>query len=128
MSKKIVTEHEKAMAGYLFVSGVPTLKAERDIAKELCYELNMCRPSEEDKRKEILRKLIGNIKGNFYIASPFYCDYGKHITIGDNFFANYDCKIVDGAKVTFGDDVRIGPNCCFATPNHAIDPQMTRDH
>ena len=127
MEKKTLTEREKALAGYLFVCGIPSLKEERDYAKDLCHELNLCRPSDEEKRKEILRKLIGEIKGNFYIASPFHCDYGKHISIGNNFFANYDCKIIDGAKVTFGDDVRIGPNCCFATPNHAIDPQMRRE-
>lgn len=122
-----MTELEKALAGYLFVSGVPSLREERDRAKDLCYELNMCKPSDQEKRKAILQRLIGNIKGDFYIASPFYCDYGKYITIGNNFFANYDCKIIDGAKVTFGDDVRIGPNCCFATPNHALDPQMRKE-
>lgn len=122
-----MTEREKALAGYLFVSGEPSLREERDFAKDLCYELNLCRPSDQEKREAILRRLIGNIKGSFSIISPFYCDYGKHITIGNNFFANYDCKIIDGAKVTFGDDVRIGPNCCFATPNHALDPQMRRD-
>ena len=122
-----MTEREKALAGFLFMSGVPSLREERDQAKDLCYELNMCKPSDEGKRKAILRKLIGNIKGEFHIVSPFYCDYGKYITIGNNFFANYDCKIIDGANVTFGDNVRIGPNCCFATPNHAMDPQMRKE-
>lgn len=122
-----MTEREKALAGYLFMSGDPILRKERDRAKDLCFELNMCRPSDQERRNAILRSLIGTIKGNFNIASPFYCDYGKYITIGNNFFANYDCKIIDGAKVTFGDDVRIGPNCCFATPNHALDPQMRRE-
>lgn len=122
-----MTEREKALAGYLFIAGDPSLKKERDRAKDLCFELNMCKPSDEEKRNAILRQLIGTIKGKFTISSPFYCDYGKHITIGDRFFANYDCKIIDGAAVTFGDDVRIGPNCCFATPNHAFDPQMRKD-
>lgn len=122
-----MTEQEKAMAGYLFMSGMPSLKKERDAAKDLCYELNLCRPSDQEKRTEILHRLIGNIKGRFQIASPFYCDYGSHIRIGNNFFANYDCKIIDGAEVTFGDDVRIGPNCCFATASHALDPQMRKE-
>lgn len=121
-----MTEREKALSGYLFMSGVPSLKEERERARDLCHELNMCRPSDQKKRTEILTGLIGNIKGNFTILSPFYCDYGTYITIGNNFFANYDCKIIDGAQVTFGDDVRIGPNCCFATANHALDPQMRK--
>ena len=79
--KKKMTEREKALSGYLFMSGIPSLKVERDREKDLCYELNLCRPSDEEKRQEILRELIGEIKGKFYIASPFYCDYGTHITI-----------------------------------------------
>lgn len=114
------------MAGCLFQTGDPTLKAERDRAKELCYDLNLCRPTDEAARKAILDRLIGTIRGSYTIYSPFYCDYGTYITIGDRFFANYDCKILDGGKVTFGDDVRIGPNCCFVTPNHAPDPAMRK--
>lgn len=122
-----MTELEKAMAGYVFLSGNPTLREQRERAQDLCHELNLCRPSDREKRDGILRSLIGNIKGNFTINSPFYCDYGRFITIGENFFANYDCKIIDGGTVTFGDNVRIGPNCCFATPNHAFDPQMRKE-
>lgn len=122
-----MTQRELALAGYLFVAGEPSLKAERERAKDLCFDLNQCRPSDQETRVAILRQLIGTIKGNFNILSPFYCDYGSRITIGNNFFANYDCKIIDGAEVIFGDDVRIGPNCCFATANHALDPRMRRD-
>lgn len=122
-----MTQRELALAGYLFVAGEPSLKAERERAKDLCFDLNQCRPSDQETRVAILRQLIGTIKGNFNILSPFYCDYGSRITIGNNFFANYDCKIIDGAEVIFGDDVRIGPNCCFATANHALDPGMRRD-
>lgn len=121
-----MTEREKALAGFLFMSGDPTLRQERERARDLCHELNLCRPSDGERRQEILRSLIGTIKGSFTILSPFYCDYGTYITIGNHFFANYDCKIIDGGRVTFGDDVRIGPNCCFATPNHALDPQMRK--
>lgn len=122
-----MTEREKAMAGYLFRAGDPVLKAARDRAKELCYDLNGCRPTDEEGRKAILDRLIGSIGGSYTIFSPFHCDYGTYISIGDRFFANYDCKILDGGRVTFGDDVRIGPNCCFVTPNHAPDPQMRKE-
>lgn len=122
-----MTEREKALAGYLFMSGDPSLKRERERAKDLCHALNLCKPSDHETREGILRSLIGTIKGTFTIYSPFYCDYGSRITIGDRFFANYDCKIIDGAQVTFGDDVRIDPNCCFTTPNHALDPQMRKE-
>lgn len=121
-----MTEREKALAGYLFIAGDPSLKEERDRAKDLCHELNLLKPSDEEGRNAILSQLLGSIKGSFRITSPFYCDYGKYISIGERFFSNYDCKIIDGAQVTFGDDVRIGPNCCFATANHALDPEMRK--
>lgn len=111
----------------MFKAGDPVLRKERDRAKELCFQLNQCVHTDTEKRTEIIQKLIGTIKGNYDIISPFYCDYGKHITIGKNFFSNYNCKILDGANVIFGDDVRIGPDCTFCTPNHAMQPEMRKD-
>lgn len=55
------------------------------------------------------------------ITAPFYCDYGSNITIGNNFYTNHNCTILDGAKVTFGDNVFIAPNVVFSTAGHAID-------
>ena len=122
-----MTEREKAMRGEWFIQGDPTLKAERDRAKVLCWELNQCSPAEEEKRQDLLRQLIGTVKGSFTINSPFYCDYGTYITIGDRFFANYNCKILDGGPVIFGDNVRIAPDCTFSTPSHAMDPDLRRE-
>lgn len=122
-----MTEREKALRGEMFKAGDPVLRQERDRAKELCFQLNQCVHTDTEKRSEIIQQLIGTIKGNFDIISPFYCDYGKYITIGNNFFSNYNCKILDGASVIFGDDVRIGPDCTFCTPNHAIQPEMRKD-
>lgn len=122
-----MTERDKALAGYLFRQGDPVLAQERNRAHELCFQYNQTSPSDVEKQQEILKELIGNIKGTITINAPFYCDYGSHITVGNNFFANYNCKILDGAEVRFGDDVRIGPDCSFITPNHAPDPEMRRD-
>lgn len=55
------------------------------------------------------------------ITAPFYCDYGSNITIGNNFYTNHNCTILDGAKVTFSDNVFIAPNVVFSTAGHAID-------
>ena len=121
------TQRDKALRGEWFIQGDPTLKAERDRAKALCWELNQTSPADEDRRSEILRQLIGSVRGSFTINSPFYCDYGSYITIGDRFFANYNCKILDGGPVVFGDGVRIGPDCTFSTPHHPMDPQKRRD-
>ena len=52
---------------------------------------------------------------------PFWCDYGYHISVGDFFYGNHNLIITDGAPVTFGDHVFIGPNCCFSTAGHPLD-------
>ena len=60
-------------------------------------------------------------KGAFTITAPFWCDYGYHITLGENFYANHNLVILDVAKVTFGDHVFVAPNCGFYTAGHPID-------
>ncbi len=56
--------------------------------------------------------------------SPFWCDYGYNISVGDNFYANHNCVILDGAQVALGDNVFIAPNCCFSTAGHPIDVEQ----
>jgi acetyltransferase-like isoleucine patch superfamily enzyme len=122
-----MTQREKALKGEWFIAGDPVLQQERQRARQLCFQLNQCDPTDSTARTAILQKLLGSISGDFEILSPFYCDYGSRISIGHRFFANYNCTILDGAEVVFGDDVRIGPNCTFCTPNHAMDPQMRKE-
>ena len=118
-----MTEKEKAILGLEFVRGDKDLKARRDRSEELCFKLNNISPDELSKRSEIIKSLINNIGDNFCIKSPFYCDYGDYITIGKNFFANYNCKLLDGGKITIGDNVFIGPDTTIVTALHAIDPE-----
>ena len=77
---------------------------------DLCYDFNACKPSDTKKQKEILEQIFGSMKGNPVITAPFYCDYGFNIFIGENFYTNHNVTILDGAKVTFGDNVWIGTN------------------
>lgn len=120
-----MNEWDKAQAGYLYDANYDREVVERRIkCADLCYEFNQCRPSETEKQAEIIRKIIGNIKGDFVITAPFYCDYGSNITIGDHFYTNHNCTILDGAKVTFGKNVFIAPNCVFSTAGHAIDAEQ----
>lgn len=117
-----MTEWEKAQAGYLYDANYDKEIVERRTkCAELCYEFNQCRPSETKKQEEIIRSMIGCVKGDFVITAPFHCDYGCNTAIGKNFYTNYNCTILDGAKVTFGDNVFIAPNCVFTTAGHAID-------
>ena len=120
-----MTEREKAQKGYLYDANYDQqIIAERTRCADLCYEFNQCRPSDTKKQKELLTKILGSMKENPVITAPFYCDYGFNISIGKNFYTNYNVTILDGAKVTFGDNVFIAPNCVFSTAGHAIDSEQ----
>ncbi|MBU9721243.1 MULTISPECIES: sugar O-acetyltransferase [Bacillaceae] len=99
------------------------LTNERERAKDLLFELNNLKPSMRVERNQIIHKLFHSVGENAWIESPFNCDYGYNITVGDNFYANTNCTILDCAKVTIGDNVLIGPNVSLYTPNHAIDAE-----
>ncbi len=117
-----LTEKEKMQRQMLYDANYnQELKAERLHAKELCYEYNHLRPTEETRQKEIMKELLGKTKESFEILAPFFCDYGYNIEVGENFFSNYNLVILDCAKVTFGDNVFIAPNCGFYTAGHPID-------
>lgn len=117
-----MTEKEKALAGLEFVRGDKDLKARRERAELLCFQLNTTAPTDAQKRQEILSQLISSTGEGCYIKPPFICEYGDFITLGKNFFANYNCKLMDGGRITFGDDVLIGPDCTFVTAQHPVDP------
>ena len=91
---------------------------------DLCHEFNQCKPSDTKKQNEILEQILGSIKGNPVVTAPFYCDYGFNISVGENFYTNHNVTILDGAKVTVGDNVFIAPNCVFSTAGHAIDSEQ----
>lgn len=117
-----MTEKEKMQAQKLYdANNDVDLLEERKQAKDLCYEYNQLRPSDEEHQQIIMKKLLGKTKGAFSIVAPFWCDYGYNIEIGENFFANHNMVVLDGGKVVFGDNVFIAPNCGFHTAGHPID-------
>ena len=80
---------------------------ERTSVKDLCYEYNQIKPSDNEKRKEIMKNILGKTKENFLIEPNFFCDYGYNIEIGENFYSNHNLVILESNKVTFGDNVFI---------------------
>lgn len=120
-----MTEREKMLEGLLYDANYnEEIVKEREKSKDLCYEYNQLRPSDSENQKAIMSKLLGKIREGFYITAPFYCDYGYNIEIGNNFYTNHNCVILDGAKVTFGNNIFIAPNCCFSTAGHPIDSEQ----
>lgn len=99
----------------------PQLIAERLECKELCRDYNDLRPKNMAARDGLIRRILGEVKGDVLVEQPFYCDYGYNISVGRNFYANFNLVILDEAKVTFGDNVFIAPNCGFYTAGHPVD-------
>jgi acetyltransferase-like isoleucine patch superfamily enzyme len=119
-----VTDKEKMLKGQLYQAFTEELSRERQKAKELLWEYNLSPPGAIEKRKEIITRLLGKVSSNFWIEPPFYCDYGYNITIGENFYANYNCTILDCAQVIIGDNVMCGPNVSLFTAGHPLDFQI----
>lgn len=118
------TEKEKAREGILYdANNDAELLAERLAAADMTYELNRLRPSQVAEREAVIRRLLGRTGKNVSIVSPFYCDYGYNIETGENFFMNMNCVILDGAEVTFGDNVFVAPGCGFYTAGHPLDAE-----
>lgn len=115
------SEKEKMLAGQLYNAMDDELVAERLHARNLLYDINHTRPEESDRRKELLNQLI-RTRGAFYIEPPFQCDYGCNIEIGENFYANFGCVVLDVNRVRIGDNVLLGPNVQIYTAGHPTDP------
>lgn len=120
-----MTEKEKALAGYLYNANYDEeILSEISRCNDLCYEFNKIKPSERLAQSKLLNQILGHMGNNVIINAPFWCDYGYNTSVGDYFFANHNCQILDGGKVTFGDHVFIAPNCCFTTAEHALDAEQ----
>ena len=119
------SEKAKAKAGKLYdANNDIELVSEREACKEVCYELNSLRPSQKKERENIIRRLLGKTGKTFLIEQPFYCDYGYNIEVGENFYANVNLVILDGAKVCIGDNAFIAPNVGIYTAGHPLDAEQ----
>lgn len=118
-----LNEKEKMLSAELYDAADAALVEERQRSKDLCFRYNQIQPSKMKERKGIIKTLFGKTEKMFLIEQPFYCDYGYNIEIGENFYTNVNVVILDCAKVTFGDNVFIAPNCGFYTVNHPLEAE-----
>lgn len=95
---------------------------EQKIARRLTQELNTVDRADFDAIKKIVNKLLGKSDADTFINPPFYCDYGSHIEVGKNFFANYNCTMLDVGRIRIGDNVQIAPNVAIYTAGHPVHP------
>ena len=102
------SEKAKMLAGEHYNPMDEVLSKSRMKTRKILFKFNRTKPKNLKQRKTLIRKLLPSIGKNFTFEPPFYCDYGWNIAIGENFFANYNCIILDVNKVS------IGNNCLFA--------------
>lgn len=99
----------------------PNLIDERLRVKDLCFELNAVRPSDLERRAELLKKILPHVEvSGVEILSPFVVDYGYNIRIGAGSFFNHNCYLMDCASIEFGTHCFVGPNCGFYTALHPL--------
>lgn len=115
-----MNEKEKMITGKKYDPASKELENARIHAKNLCIKYNNLASDSKEEKRALLKKLLGNIPENLTIEPNFFCDYGFNIEFGKNCYINHNSVILDCAKVTFGENVFIGPNCGFYTAIHPI--------
>lgn len=119
-----MTEWERMVAGEIYFPGDTALLEARQRARVLCRQYNDALPEEDELREEILHRLLGSVGKDCWIEPTLRCDYGCNITVGDTFYANYDCVFLDAAPITIGNNVLVAPRVCFYTAGHPIAPSV----
>lgn len=122
MDKKIMLHSQQ-----VYFCNDEALAAMQTECLEALYDYNQTRPSEGEKRSNILNHLLASVGKNCYIEPPLRANWGCHTHLGDNVYANFNLTLVDDTHIYIGDHVMIGPNVTIATAGHPIDPELRRD-
>ena len=116
------------LAEELYVASDPELVEMQIRRYRFMDEFNATKYEDFEGREKLARELFAHLGKNAYINKPFHCDYGCHISIGDNFFSNFDCIMLDVNKITIGNNVFIAPRVSLYTAGHPIDKDVRNEH
>ncbi|RSD26650.1 maltose acetyltransferase domain-containing protein [Mesobacillus subterraneus] len=115
-------EKEKMLDGELYNAADPVLVQERENGRRLTRLYNQTVETDYVHRISILKELLGSTENQFYIEPTFRCDYGYNIHIGENFYANFDCVILDVCEVRIGKNCFMAPGVHIYTATHPLHP------
>lgn len=121
-----MTEFEKMRSRQLYDFSDAEIYKSLDHAKKLCARLQTVTIT-DDCYREMIEDLLPGIPEDSVVCPPFHCDHGNGITVGCNVFVNYNCTMLDGGRITLGDNVKIGPHCQLYTPQHPMDHVLRRE-
>ncbi len=117
---------ERMLAGELYHADDPELAADLARAADLMERFNATRATEAQLRADLLGELLGSVAADVQIRPPFYCDYGRYISIGAGSFLNFGVTLLDVAPITIGRNVQFGPHVQVLTPTHPVEPEPRR--
>ncbi|WP_114579519.1 sugar O-acetyltransferase [Saliphagus sp. LR7] len=115
------SDKEQMLNGDLYDPTDPELVADRNRARELTGRYNNTMPDDQANRGELVEALFGSVGDECQIEPPFRCDYGYNIHVGENFYANFDCIILDAGRVEIGQNCMIAPGVHIYTATHPLD-------
>lgn len=112
---------DKIRSGAVYNDLTAELVQAREQAVFLANRYNASFGKPSAVREEVLKELLGRIGNKVHFEPTLRCEFGRNIVIGNNFYANFDCVLLDGGGIEIGDDVLFGPRVGIYTANHAID-------
>ncbi len=122
MSLADLKKHIKS--GELYFCTDPELAHDQLLWLDKLYDFNQTRPTQQERRQELLKELFAEIGENCYIEPPLHANWGCNTHFGNNVYANFNLTLVDDTDIFVGDSVMFGPNVTVATAGHPIDPDL----
>ena len=120
-----MTVYEKMRSGALYFAVDESLMAEQAECLEMQYDYNLTRPSEGERRWQLLQKMFAEIGEGSYIEPPLHANWaGKHVHLGRDVYFNFNVTLVDDTDIYIGDNTMIGPNTVIATAGHPVCPEI----
>lgn len=116
---------DRMFTGDLYLPNDAAITGEQNACLELLYTFNQTRPSEQEKRNQLLKQMFAEIGENCYIEPPFHANFGgKHVHFGKNVYANFNLTMVDDGHIYVGDYTMFAPGVIVATAGHPILPEL----
>ena len=116
---------DRMFTGDLYLPNDTAITEEQNACLELLYTFNHTRPSEQEKRNQLLKQMFAEIGENCYIEPPFHANFGgKHVHFGKNIYANFNLTMVDDGHIYVGDYTMFAPGVIVATAGHPILPEL----
>lgn len=117
-------DYQEMLLGNLYLAGNILPENKSIHGKKIIQKINNTPIEEKETIVALERQVFGETGDNLYVTPPFQVDYGRHVEIGNNFYANMDCIFLDVNKIKIGNNVMVGPCVSFYTAGHPIDPQI----